>query len=100
MTYKDKMKAFASKSAIDAFRGKTPIEELPLRLEFGSSSHHPDNKTGIGTSDLALWCKFYNSEWFRPYGRFDKNQIEAMVGVCTNDVQVNALFELLSATKD
>ena len=99
MTYEEKSEKFLSKDGRDAFMSKTPIEELPFRMEYGSSSHHPENKSGMSTSDMKLWCKFLDGEWFKPYGGFRKEQIIQMIEICSNDNQIVSLMELLSAKK-
>lgn len=100
MNYQDKVKAFINKDARQAFKEKTPLHELPLKLQFGSSTHNPDRKGGMTTNDMVLWCKFLDSDWFRPYGTFNKAQILQMVEICINDNQVVALMELLAAKKE
>ena len=99
MTLKEKMENFLAKDARQAHRTKTSIEELPLRIEYGSSTHHPDRKGGMSTADIKLWVKFLDGDWFMPYGGFSKSQILNMLDVCENDNQIVALMELLSATK-
>lgn len=95
MTHEERMLEFAAKTGIEAFREKTPWDQLPVIIGHGSSSHHPERKGGMTTSDIVLWVKFYG-KWFRPYGRFDANQIKAMYDLCHNDIQVQSLFEMLS----
>lgn len=97
--HKKRTEKWIKKSAIEMFRGKTPIEDIPIWLQHGSSSHHPERKGGMTTCDIVLWCKFSQGEWFRPYGGFNEEQIMQMIEICVNDQQIESLIELLSATK-
>ncbi len=98
MEHQEKIDKFLAKNARDAFREKTPMEELPFKMGCGSSTHHPERKGGISTSNIVLWCKFLDGDWFRPYGGFEQYQIKKMVEICVNDNQIVSLMELLSAT--
>jgi len=95
--YEIRIKNFIAKSAMEAFRSKTKLSELPLRLEQGSSTHHPDKKGGMTTHNIVLWCKFLDNDWFRPFGNFSKTQIIGMIEICSNDNQIVSLMRLLSA---
>ena len=96
MTFDEKLEKYLAKNGREAFRTKTKFDELPIRLEYGSSSHHPEREVGITTSDIVLWVKFATLDWFRPLGMFDKTQIINMISICKNDVQIDALIELLN----
>jgi len=69
-----------------------------IEWTFGSSSHKPDEKVQMQTSDIVLWLKFQNN-WFRPYGGFGIEQILKMIDICKDTYQLISLLELLSATK-
>lgn len=99
MSHEEKTLKFTSQSSWDIFKQKTPLHELPLRMEIGSSTHHPDKKGGMTTCDIVMWCKFLDWDWFKPYGDFNPTQIEAMIDICNNDSQIISLMELLSAKR-
>ena len=99
MTYQEKLDKFLAKNARESFNSKTEFTELPLEMRMGSSTHHPDRKGGMSTSDIVLWVKFLDSDWFRPYGGFNMSQIKAMCDICKNDNQIISLMELLAAQK-
>jgi len=97
MTYQEKVDNFLKKGARVAFHNKTPFEELPIEFSWCSSSHPPDMEVGVETSDFVLWVKFLD-HWFKPYGGFQSAQIEEMINICKNDLQIESLMNLLSAT--
>lgn len=97
MTHEEKTEKFNARNGRDIFLNKTPREELPLEMKLGSSTHNPDRKGGITTCDIALWIRFADSDWFRPYGRMPMEVIEKFVEACLNDVQIISLMEMLSA---
>ena len=76
------------------------IEKFNHKIEIGtgSSTGHPDHK-GMQTCDIVTWYKFDDNPWFRPYGRFSRWQIIAMINLCERESQLVSLFELLSAEK-
>lgn len=95
MTHQEKSEKWDKRDARDMFRNKSSLEEIPLWIDWGSSSHHPERKGGVTTCDFKMWCKFGSNEWFVPYGQFDQEQIEKMVEICRNDQQVERLIEML-----
>lgn len=97
MTYDEKIDKFDKK--IRNVFGKTPFDELPYKMQHGSSSHSPDNTSGMSTCDIVTWVKWKNFDWFRPYGDFRQAQMLKMIDICDNDYQIESLFELLSAKK-
>lgn len=96
MEYNDKVEKFNSKNGRQYFNEKTLIDDLPLRLELGSSSHHPDMTGGFTTCDIKLWCKFSDREWFMPY-TFNREQILSFIEICSNDGEIISLMRLLAA---
>lgn len=99
MTYEEKVKKFITKDFQERFSTKTSYDELPFRIGYGSSSHHPDRKGGVTTCDIVLWCKFLDRDWFRPYGNFSMGQIEDMLQICSSDDHIISLMEMFSAKK-
>lgn len=94
----ERTKKYESKNAMEAFKSKTPFEELPLLMMHGSGSRNPEDrrKGGIVTCDFKLWIKFCD-QWFKPYGNFGKGQIQEMIEICINDNQIDALMSMLSS---
>ena len=96
MTYEEKIIAFNKLSEREMFKNKSSSDETPIEFTYASS-------LGVGSiytcNNIKLWCRFLTSDWFMPYGGFNKEQILAMIGLCTNNNQVVSLMELLSATK-
>ena len=70
-----------------------------IHIGGGSSTHHPEKKGGMSTSDMKMWYKLDNFDWFQPYGGFRMTQIMQMINVCNNEHQLISLMELLSAKK-
>jgi hypothetical protein len=99
LSFEEKCSLFFSKNSRESLNTKTPFEQLPLKLEFGSSSHHPEKKEGMSTCDIKLWVKFLDSDWFIPYTYRSKSQIISAIEICSNDNEIVALMELLSATR-
>lgn len=97
MNHEEKTEKFLKKDGREAFLQKTPLEELPIIFAHGSSSHKPNIKVQIQTSDMVLWVKFLDAEYFRPYGGFTMHQIIEMINICHGDTQIVALMELLAA---
>lgn len=62
LSYDEKVKAFRSKGVRAMTKSKTAVEDLPIRMGWGSSSHHPDRVGGVTTSDIVFWCKFLDWE--------------------------------------
>lgn len=100
MTHQEKTERWNSRNAMDMFRNKSVLEVIPLWIGWGSSSHHPERKGGVTTHDMKMWCKFGDNDWFVPYGQFDQQQIEKMVGLCRNDQQVESLMEMLMSKRE
>ena len=69
-------------------------------MEYGSSTHHPEQKGGQSTNDVRLWVKWGDGEWFTPYGHFSKMQICKMLEVCRNEFQAEALMRMLAAREE
>jgi len=68
-------------------------------FEYSSGSSPPDFK-GMTTSDIAVWVKFDDYEWFRPFGNFSKVQVIEMINICNNEHQLISLMRLLSAKEE
>ena len=68
MTYEEKCEKWKAKNGREIFREKTDQNQIPIRMEYGSSTHHPDRKGGISTADIKFWVKFCDGDWFKPYG--------------------------------
>lgn len=97
--HKAKTEAFLSKTPDEAHTQKTPEYLLPLDYFVGDpgSPPHPDKIEPV-TAKKALWVRFCG-QWFRPYGNFDAVQIRGMIAICKNDLQIQALFQLLAAKR-
>ena len=97
LTYEEKVKIFNSKTVRETLNKATKFDELPIVLGFGSSTHHPEKKGGMTTCDFKLWCKFGGSNWFIPNVFRSQCQIKDVINLCSNDNEIVALMELLSA---
>ena len=100
LTYEEKVERFLAKNGRERFRTKTELELLPIKMGNGSSSHHPEAKGGISTSDFKFWIKFLDGDWFIPYDFGNKEQILSLIAICNNDSQITSLMELLSAKRE
>lgn len=94
--HQEKTEKWNNRDGMDMFRNKSPYEDIPIWVGHGSSSHHPQRKGGITTSDIVVWCRFADSQWFRPYGGFNGQQIQQLIEICDNDSQVERMVEMLS----
>jgi hypothetical protein len=97
MTYEEKLEQFKLKSTHELFRNKTEFDLLPIEFTYGSLNSPSSQIVSVHKFELKV--RFADFDWFEPYGKFGKGQILQMIEICSNDLQVIALFELLSATK-
>lgn len=100
MEYNEKIQKFDKRERRLGGYPVTPFDELPFKIGYGSSTGHPEYKGMQSADGGKVWCKWKNFDWFRPYSNWNKEQIISMIKICTNDAQVEALFELLSAKKE
>jgi hypothetical protein len=100
-SYNQKQEEFLKgiKNMRTVYKQRTELKDLPIKFILGSSSHNPEQEVTFETSDFTLWVKFLD-KWFQPYGQFDQFQIEKMINICSNDVQIVSLMELLSANNE
>ena len=101
MTFEDKKIQWQQISAIEMNSNNTQINELPIEFKYSNSEKSSDNidNVKIAINQRFLWMRFNNSEWFRPYGNFVKQQILNMINICENDLQIEYLMSMLSLTE-
>ena len=67
-----------------------------ITFEYSNSSGNPDC-IGQKISNLRLWMKLDNLEWFKPISNFHKSQIVDMITICRTEAQLLALLDGLKS---